>query len=241
MNNKNIKPRSKLCPTLIIVGLVLVVGTIASFVFQDKIKTVVNDARVSIENQGKPKFTFDAAKFPDWATTGNIFMNPDDITDDFQASKEDSSISGIIVNQCETGSNCNKLMEKCIPHKGIGEDCKQLEQKTVNANCFVSIYYSKQAIDINTAKSDELKQWSGFGTAPTEIGVETLTMRTQEGDKNYELYQFDTNNKDATYRQGSAFGFISLNDGHIEVRSICWQADQLDETLPVLSAIQLEV
>ena len=66
-------------------------------------------------------------------------------------------------------------------------------------------------------------------------------MRTQEGDKNYELYQFDTNNKDATYRQGSAFGFISLNDGHIEVRSICWQADQLDETLPVLSAIQLEV
>lgn len=234
MNNKNIKPKSKLRLILIIVGLVLVVGTITSFVFQDKIKTVVNDTRVSIENQGKPKFTFDTAKFPDWATNGNVYVDTSD-------NKDDILVSSININQCDIGSNCNKLMEKCIPHKGSGEDCKQLEQKTVNAHCFVSAYYSKQAIDINTAKSDELKQWSGFGTAPTEIGVETLTMRTQEGDKNYELYQFDTNNKDATYRQGSAFGFISLNDGHIGIRSICWQADQLDETLPVLSATQLEV
>ena len=65
-------------------------------------------------------------------------------------------------------------------------------------------------------------------------------MNTPEGDKEYQLHQYDTNNKDDTYKKGTALGFISLSNGHIEVRSTCWQASQLDDTLPVLRAIRLE-
>lgn len=225
---------------LAIVGLLAALGAIAGFIFQDQIKTASTNIGLSIENQNKPKFTFNTAEFPDWATVGNVYINPDDITDNGGKSKDDISISSLNVTQCKADSNCNKLVEKCVPHKGGGEDCKKLEQDTNDTHCSVSAYYKKQIINVDTAKDNELKQWHTFTIEPTEVDVKTLTMSTPEGDKYYKLYQYDTNNQDATYKRGSAFGFISLDSGHVEVRGVCNKASQLDETLPVLSAIRLE-
>lgn len=237
MNNKNKETKKKISITFTTIGLLLVIAIVASLIFQDNIKTISNDARLSIENHSKPKFAFDTAQFPDWATAGNVYVGANDTSDN----KVEALVSAINISQCDTGSECSELVEKCRPHQGEGEYCEQLEQETAHNPCFVLAHYSKRTIDVGTARSDQLKRLSNLGTKPTEIGVKTLTMQTQEGERNYALYQLDTNNKDTSYRRGSAFGFITLKNGHVQVQSVCWQASQLDETLPILSAIRLEV
>lgn len=244
MNNKNKKSKSKVHLILITVGLLLVVSVVGGLVFQDKIKTVANDVKIGIENQGKPKFMFDTAKFPDWATAGNIFTNPDDVTDDFQGSKDDLPISGIIVNQCETGSNCNTLVDKCKPQDdGHSKDCKQLAEDTTNSHCFVSLFYNERKVDPEQEVSKYIEHNKSFGSMNiTEVGVKSLTMNTPDGSKEYKLHYYDYQNKASeTIKRGNAIGYISLANGHIDVRSVCSEANQLDETLSVLSAIRLEI
>jgi hypothetical protein len=75
----------------------------------------VANIQTDLRNQGKPKFVFDTAKFPDWATAGNVYTNPDDITGDGYGNKDDLPTSGMNISQCVSGSNCNKLVEKCDP------------------------------------------------------------------------------------------------------------------------------
>ena len=222
MNNKNTK--SKLPTILIAVGLLLVVGVVASFIFQDKLKTIATN----IENSGKPNFILDTAKFPDWASTGNIY------------GEGTAPVTSFSAQQCAPGSECSNLVEGCRTMKGEGSQCEALNRHTKDG-CMVQLYYFKQAIDPKVAVSDELKEWSSFGTKPTKTGVKTLTMRTSEGDKEYQFYQYDTNNSDDMYKRGSAFGFVALKDGHIEVRGVCKEASQLDQTLPILNAVSLKV
>ena len=244
MNNKNKKTKkSKLPLILTVVGLLLVVGATAGFIFQDKIKTVANDVKVSIENQGKPKFTFDTAKFPDWATAGNVYTNSGDITDDFIGNKDDLPISGINVSQCENGSNCNKLVKKCEPWSDDKADCKALAKSTTNTHCFVMAFYNERKIDPEEEVTKYIDHNKSFGSMIIqEAGIKTLTMDTPEGEKEYKLHYYDYQNKGSdTIKRGNAIGYISLTDGHIDVRSVCSETNQLDETLPVLSAIRLEV
>lgn len=232
MNTKNQKAKNKKISTIFIaIGLLLVVSATLGFMFQDKIKAAVTDVVASVENSNKPKFAFDGTKLPDWASSGNTYQDSDPITT-------------ISVAQCTEGSNCSSLVEKCrVQVDKSNQSCQKLEQYTAKG-CDVHAYYSSGSINPDTAVKDQLKEWSsysdGFSLTPTEVGVKTLTMNTPEGDKEYQLHQYDTNNKDDTYKKGTALGFISLSNGHIEVRSTCWQASQLDDTLPVLRAMRLE-
>lgn len=224
MNNKNKKTKSKRPTILISIGLVLVIGVIASFIFPDTLKTIASN----IENGGKSHFTFDTTEFPDWASTGNIY------------GEGTAPVTSFSAQQCSSGSRCSNLVEGCKTMRGEGGQCEALNRSTQDG-CMVQLYYFKQSIDPKAAASDELNKWSRFGTNPTETGVKTLTMRTSEGDKEYQFYSYDTNNSDDTYKRGSAFGFVSLKDGHIEVRSVCKEANQLDQTLPILNAVSLNV
>ena len=81
---KNRGKKRRPTTVLIIVSALALLALTAGFISQDTLKTVATDVKSSIENQGKPKFVFDTEKFPDWATVGNVYTNPDDITDDFQ-------------------------------------------------------------------------------------------------------------------------------------------------------------
>lgn len=229
MNAKNKKIRSRLSVIFIVVGLMLAVGAVAGIIFRDKFVTFSGSLMMDIENTDKPKFVFDTAEFPDWVTVGNVWSAASD-------TEEGTPVASISISQCPAGSRCGDLVEKCR----AGDNCDELERYTVEG-CMVHFYYWGQPVEPSVAVADELKQWSGFGTAATEIDVKTLTMRTSEGDKNYQFHKYGTNSKDASYKRGSAFGFVPLDTGHIEVRSICKQADQLDETLPVLDAVSLEV
>lgn len=242
MTNKNKKSMGKLKIALSIIGTVLVIGAIVAFVFKDTIKTAIVDIQTDLRDQGKPKFVFDTASFPDWATAGNVYTNPDDITDD--GNKDDLPISGMNISQCVTGSNCNKLVEKCDPWKDDKPACKELSQSTMNTHCFVMTFYNDRII---TSPDDEITKYiakqKSFGDYMTvqEASAKTLTMNTPEGEKEYTLHYYDYQNKGGdTIKHGNAIGYISLASGHIDIRSVCSEVSQLDETLPILSAIHLK-
>lgn len=243
MNNKNKKTKKKLVALLLSIGVIIAV-IVVSFIFQDTFKTVATDVKTSIENQGKPKFVFDTAKFPDWATAGNVYTNPDDVTDDFQGSKDDLPISGIIVSQCKMGSNCNTLVGKCKPQdNGVSEDCRRLAEYTTDSHCFVSLSYYERKVDPEQEVAKYIEHNNSFGSMTiTEAGVKSLTMDTPDGNKEYTLHYYDYESKTGdTIKRGNAIGYVALTSGHIDVRSVCTEASQLDETLPILSAIQLKI
>lgn len=239
---RNKDAKSKLPTIFIVVSILSLLGLIAGFIFQDTLKTAATDVKASIENQGKPKFTFDTARFPDWSTAGNVYTNPDDVTDDFQGSKDDLPISGINVNQCEARSNCNTLVEKCEPWSENKPACKELVQSTMNTHCFVMLFYNERKVDPEQEVTKFIDHVKSFGSMSIqEVGVRTLTMSTPEGNKSYALHTYDYNNKgDDTIKRGNAIGYISLTNGHIDIRSVCSEANQIDETVPILSAIRLE-
>lgn len=243
VSNSNKNTKSKLPTILVAVGLLLVVGVVVAFIFQDKIKSVASDISASIENQGKPGFVFDTKKYPDWATAGNVYTNPNDFTDDGEGSKDDLPISGIIVNQCESGSSCNDLVKQCEPYAENKPSCKKLAQSTMNTHCFVSVFYNDRKVDPEREVAKYIEHNKSFGTmAIQEAGAKSLKMNTPEGSKEYTLHYYDYQDKSGeTIKHGNAIGYISLSGGHIDIRSICSETNQLDETLPILSAIRLEV
>lgn len=243
MNPKNKKSNKKIRIVVASLSLVLLAGVVVGVIFQDKIKSVASDVSTSIENQGKPRFAFDTAKFPDWATAGNAYTDPNDITDDGQGSKDDLPISGIIVNQCENGSSCSNLVKQCEPYADSKPSCKKLAQSTMNTHCFVSAFYNERKVEPEQEVAKYIEHNKSFGTMVIqEAGVKTLTMNTPDGSKEYTLHYYDYQNKSGeTIKHGNAIGYISLTNGHIDIRSVCSETNQLNETLPILSAIRLEV
>lgn len=243
MNNRNIKHTSKARTALLLVGMVLAVGAIAGFTFQDHIRTAIANIQTDLNNQGKPKFVFNTAKFPDWATAGNIHTNPDDIVDDGYGNKDDLSISDMNISQCEVGSDCSRLVEKCKPWQDDKPDCKKLAQSTMNTHCMVMVFYNERTVDPDTEVAKYIAKQKSFGDSMTiqDAGSKTLTMNTPEGDKEYILHYYDYQNGGGdTIMHGNAIGYVSLSNGHIDIRSVCSEANQLDETVPILSAVALE-
>jgi len=231
MSSEKQKTKNKKLPIILsIAGLLLVAGVVGGFVFQGKIKTVAADIAANIENRGKPKFIFDIAKFPDWATAGNVWTNTEDVA------KGSVPITGISIAQCTPGSKCSNLVEKCRS----GDQCEKLKQVTADG-CSVHLDYWEQSIDPDTAVADKMKQdTSSGGMAVRGIGMKTLSMATPEGDKEYQLHQYDISHSGGdSYKRGNALGYVSLSNGHIKVQSVCDEANRLDETLPVLNAVRL--
>ena len=215
---------------------------VCGYVYHDTIGMGAISARTSIENRSKPKFVFDTTIFPDWATAGNVYTNPDDSTDDFQGNKDDLPISGIIVSQCKAGSNCNTLIDKCKPQdNGVSKDCRQLAEYTTDSHCFVSLFYNERKVDPEQEVARYIAHNESFGSMTiTEAGVRNLTMDTPDGMKEYRLHYYDYESKlGSTIKRGNAIGYVTLTNGHVDVRSVCDQASQLGETVPILSRIQL--
>lgn len=161
----------------------------------------------------KPRFVFDQSSAPGWWSAGNNWPNIQDFTGD-QVTEADLPVADINA------------------HKGT---------KDKPEGCFVMAFYKNESVNITeTLKKREADMTAG-GKDPsilTQVSIEKQFMRTPEGIKNYELYQYDLNK--SQIQRGNEFGFIPLRDGHIEVRGVCATADQLPQTLVGLSAIKLE-
>lgn len=203
-------------------GLLLIGGG-AAILFQNTIKTAFTATETH-----SPKFVFASVDFPDWASAGNTGIRPDDGDDT-------APVASIMVSQCTEGSNCSDLVKECR----LQNECDALERLTRDG-CFIQAGYFDRSINLDTAISDELQLRSGYGANPEQTSLQALHMSTPEGNKEYQLYQYDTNNTSGTYRRGSAFGFVPLENGHIKVQSVCWEVSQLGETLPALEALRLE-
>lgn len=197
--------------TTVITLALFAIGIIAGFVFWHK--NANDEAGVT---QARPKFVFDNAAFPGWWTVGNA--HPQDTAGNKAGNMPISSIS---IHQCKEDAECS--------------------EETALGNCFVGADYFKGTIDPEQAIAEKIKQIESLDdTTIREIDIKPHAMHTIEGDKNYQLHQYDYETGTYTILRGSAFGYIPLNNGYIEVRSICTDANQLDATLPVLSAIRLE-
>lgn len=236
----SVKTNKKLPIILISVGLFL---GITGLLFQDKLKIAVAGIQTSIENQGKPKFSFDTSQFPDWATAGNVYTNPNDFTDGHSVGKDDLPISNINVTQCEPGSNCSKLVKECDPWHDDKPSCKALAQATINTNCFVMAFYNERKVDPKQEVLKYIDNIRSFGDMTIEeTNTKTLSMGTFEGEKSYKLHYYEYQKTSGqTMKSGNAIGYVSLENGRVEIRSICSEVNQIDETLPVLSNIRLEL
>ncbi len=240
MSNK--QPRRKLAIILIISGVVFISGLALGLIFQDTIKTTASNLMANDKNKDTPKFIFDSASLPDWATSGNSWVNPDEFTDDGSGNKDELPVSSINVQQCDKGSNCSQLISKCSLWDDNNEHCQKLVQQTSAAPCFVMAFYKDTVIDSATAADQYISKQKAFGSMViTKVNTKTLSMDTPEGNKQYSLDYYDYENKsDSQTKRGNAIGYLALTNGHVEVRSICTASDQLDQTLPALSAIKLE-
>lgn len=236
MDAKNKHSKNKKLPLLLVAGVLVLVGVITGFVFQENIRAIATDITASVQDRDKPKFALDTAEFSDWVTSGNTYHDGE---------QDGSQTTAMLVSQCEPDSHCSDLMDdslmadKC--ETTSKQQCEKLQQATDAGACMVHFYHYNHPISPNEAISDFLKPTPGFEVDIREVDVETLNMSTPEGDKAYQLHQYNSDNKSGDYKSGVSLGYIPLKDSHIEIRGICDTSDQLDEVLPILNAVRLEV
>lgn len=206
---------------VIISAVVIIVGI--GFLLQGRIQTVIANIETNLENRGKAAFTVDSAKLSGWWTAGNTWPNAKDFTGD-QSEKDNLPVASISIHQCKLASQC-----------------EDPEKDTLGGHCFVMLSYQNQSINPETAVAEKIKYSGSFGDMTIrEVGVKTLTMNTPEGDMEYQLHEYDYESKGGNaILRGNALGYVSLSDGHIQVQSVCADASQLGETLPVLQAVDL--
>ncbi len=161
----------------------------------------------------KPSFAFDSDKAPGWWSSGNNWPDIRDYTGD-QITEADLPIADINVA------------------RGTRE---------VPGDCFVMAFYQKGPVNIPEALETRRTGMIPADKSPDilkQIATPTQTISTPNGVKEYLYYQYDLDLPDV--QRGNAFGFIPLDESHIEVRGICPTAEQLPTTQPVLSALRLQ-
>lgn len=196
---------------IIIAGASLLVVVLAIGVF-----IFVNGRFLKIgDSAEKPAFALDQMR--GWYTGGNYWYNPDEFTGD-QTKKDELPIAGMSVHQ--------------------GND----EQDIVNGHCFTLFAYFDKTINVDEALKRRATATGDDGRVVTEIGVSDLKMTTYEGVKNFQLHKYDLSGPAAKdLQRGMANGYVTLSSGYINVQSVCQESAQLDETLPVLEAVRLDI
>lgn len=221
MHNHDRKVKNKKILILVtVISLLVIMAGVAGFIIQDGIVAEAGK-EVSDKNKGKPRFVYDYAQQEGWLTAGNVWHDPADAAD--STIEVEWPIADISVHRCKVASQCE------IP-----------EKDTIGGDCFVTASYNKSQVDPQKAVAEKIEENRKFDMTVQEVGVKTLTMSTPEGTKEYQLHKFDFAVGGDEILRGNALGFIALNKGHIDVRSVCAETSQLDETLPALQAIRLE-
>lgn len=108
-------------------------------------------------------------------------------------------------------------------------------------DCFTSVEHKSGRVSI----AAELKQIrtgltaSGYLVTPNKR--QTLTLQTNAGGKQYELYQSAVMTPAglSKVKGGQEFGYVQLANSYIKVMGYCDTASQLPSTIPALQAIRL--
>lgn len=193
---------------LILIICALLVGIIAAIGFSFVWHSPAATKHVSKEH--KPSFSFNKDLAPGWWGGRNNWSNANDYTDG-QVAEENIPVVDTVVYQGVEGD--------------FGE-------------CFVRAFYMKGSVDVEAAVNEKMTgmvKGEKDTSAVKQVAKTQQTMKTSEGVKEYILHHYDLNLGDAY--KGNAFGFIPLNSGYIEVRSICKQTERLPGTFVALAAI----
>lgn len=220
MYRRNKKSQKKHIVTFVVVGVLVSAAIIGCLVLYSRPKVASVNAKAPATNQGRPKFVFDTVKTPGWLTLGNNW--PDASAAD-PAYRNEVPVSDISVHQCKAMSHCASL-----------------DTDVIGGNCFVMASYNKGAENLDKKLADTIEQNRKFGTTIEEVGVKMLKISTYEGEKDYQLHLYDYQSKGGeALLRGNALGYVPLSDGYIDMRAVCAEASQLEQSIPTIQALRL--
>jgi len=160
----------------------------------------------------RPSFTFDAAIAPDWFSGANYWPDANEYTGN-QVTEADLPVVSMTVN---------------------------LGTATKPGPCFITYSYKNGPIDV----AAEIKNIEIFSVNKSEglilskLGEKSVTMKTSEGSKDYQINQYEfAGPGSSSMAKGAQFAYIPLKDGHVEIRGYCETAEQLADTMPALLAV----
>lgn len=200
---------------------ILAVG--GGYVTYSKLKATVSDDKATSLNKDTPSFVFNNYKSIGWYTGGNNWPDINDFTGD-QVSADELPIADISIHQCKEAGECNG------------------SEDMIGGRCFVMLALKARSADPNVALAEKINSNNKSGDITMkEVGIKTLSINTPEGDKSYDLHQYDYITKNSSpIMRGNSIGFVALSNSHIEVQAVCEEAGQLDQTLSVLDSVRLK-
>ncbi len=164
-----------------------------------------------------PRFVFDSKQASGWWTSGSIDPRTQKLTGS-QSDGSDVPFASIGIYQGKQGESgdCSILLNYWGGRsKDLAKVLSDLETRTV---------YGSSTLLLKALESTP------------------LTMKVSNSDQYYQLHQYDlTGSSSDSLQRGIEFGVIKTATGYIDIRGNCKTADELTITLPVLSAVSLEL
>lgn len=130
-----------------------------------------------------------------------------------------------------------------------GDDPKVMVQRTIAQGteeapgaCFVMFYYKLGIVtEANVLARLEEQAIIRDTTSLVEAGTKDVSIDVFGASKKFQIHQYRIDGAtSAKTVEGVEFGVIVLDDGYVEVRGYCEDADQLGDTVQVFDAVELK-
>ncbi len=161
-----------------------------------------------------PVLAFDASKAPGWWATKN-YNTQASVTEDYEGTEPIDKLPVATINV----------------FKG-----QEGEYATA---CFVMFAYYDYAVDVDQLKKDKENGYSK-DMSGKNIGEDTASVDVLGEAKSFTLTKYEFIGPDSeNAMKGMSYGWVGLDKGHISVSGVCPTGAELDETLPMISAVSL--
>jgi hypothetical protein len=163
-----------------------------------------------------PAFSFDASNATGWWGSDNI------------------NVQDVAGNNYQGEEPKDKLpvADLTVHHGRPGET-------TPEDSCFTLFsYYDYPLEGIDAAHQDYIDRKEELGTLEQTNSLRQ-TIETFEGQKSYDLKQYDYEVEGQDVLSGYQIGFITMSDGHIRTEGVCKTVKDLELVQPVLQTVRL--
>lgn len=124
------------------------------------------------------------------------------------------------------------IADLTVHHGEIGAD------KTPEDNCFIGFSYFDYALENGLeAAYKEYEEGMIVEGNLESFSSRANSLKTPDGNKEYELRQYDFTVEGVTTLSGYQIGYIDLESAHIKIDGACRSTDDLALTLPILDAV----
>ncbi|MFZ1301151.1 MAG: hypothetical protein WAQ27_01045 [Candidatus Microsaccharimonas sp.] len=199
--------------------LYIVIGSIAILVSVSLLFLLNSSQVLRLVGVSKsvPVFTFTDSKAPGWWAAENYNSQASMSTEeDYQGSEpiDKLSVASMNVFKGKKGDNATA--------------------------CFVMFTYYDYSTDVAKLKATSDTELSKDGSGYKYVGDMQSTINTPDGVKSYTLAKYELSGPGTeNSMKGTSYGWIKLNQGHIQVSGVCPTAAELDDTAQISEAISL--